>query len=299
MISLGSQTDGARLPQFLCQDESSASSGELQHPRPVAAGAGVLTSTYMSEDGGASLYGRTMMTQSYADGSARGTPVPNGAGGGSLHHLAMANAAQWDNGGGGGGVAGYYKGAASAAAAAAAASASAYHKPGYGAGNDNNGYAHGQQAGGVPGAEWAADADDVSYEADTTPDAPTPGGGLSGAATPFTSQKHQHQQQESGNGNGNADGRSQGQQFDRIAQRTLMLANLAEGTTHAEITRTVRGGMLLDVFLRSHERSATVSFLRARDAQAWFDHVRRYDLYIRNKRVSRLLWPCRVSSEPN
>ncbi|KAL2018919.1 hypothetical protein VTK56DRAFT_10286 [Thermocarpiscus australiensis] len=74
-------------------------------------------------------------------------------------------------------------------------------------------------------------------------------------------------------------------QFERQCTRTIYLGNLAEGTTHADITNAVRGGMLLDVFLRSHDRSATVSFLHSADARRFYDHVRRHDLYIKNKRV--------------
>lgn len=76
-------------------------------------------------------------------------------------------------------------------------------------------------------------------------------------------------------------------QFDRECTRTIQLTNLAEGTTHADITAAVRGGMLLDIFLRSHERTATVSFLHAVEARRFFDHIKRNDLYIKNKRVSR------------
>lgn len=83
---------------------------------------------------------------------------------------------------------------------------------------------------------------------------------------------------------------SQRQQYERQATRTIQLLNLAEGTTHADITSAVRGGMLLDVFLRTHERSATVSFLHAEQAKKFFEFVRRHDLYIKNKRVS----TCRV-----
>ncbi|KAL1842829.1 hypothetical protein VTJ49DRAFT_3996 [Mycothermus thermophilus] len=78
---------------------------------------------------------------------------------------------------------------------------------------------------------------------------------------------------------------SQRQQFERNCSRSIQLSNLAEGTTHADITAAVRGGMLLDIFLRSHERAATVSFVNSADARKFFDHVRRNDLYIRNKRV--------------
>lgn len=51
----------------------------------------------------------------------------------------------------------------------------------------------------------------------------------------------------------------------------------------------MRGGMLLDIFLRAHERTATISFLHALDARRFFEHVRKNDLYIKNKRVGTLL----------
>jgi len=73
--------------------------------------------------------------------------------------------------------------------------------------------------------------------------------------------------------------------FDRHCTRTLQLSNLADGTTQADITSAIRGGILLDIFLRTHERSAAVSFLHAVEARRFYDHVRRNDLYIRNKRV--------------
>lgn len=75
-------------------------------------------------------------------------------------------------------------------------------------------------------------------------------------------------------------------QFDIRCTRTILLSGLAEGTTHVDITDAIRGGLLLDVFLRSHDRSVAVSFLHAADARGFFDHVRKNDLYIKNKRVS-------------
>ncbi|KAL2752566.1 hypothetical protein ACRALDRAFT_2068951, partial [Sodiomyces alcalophilus JCM 7366] len=75
-------------------------------------------------------------------------------------------------------------------------------------------------------------------------------------------------------------------QYERVATRTVLLYNLPEGTTHADITSAVRGGQLLDIFLRAHDRSAQVSFLKSADAKAFYDHVRRHDLYIRHRRVN-------------
>ena len=85
-------------------------------------------------------------------------------------------------------------------------------------------------------------------------------------------------------------------QYDRVADRTLVFSSLPDGVTHGDITAVIRGGMLLDVFLRSHDRSATVSFLQGADAKAFYEHVRRHDLYIKSKRVKFSLWPALQSS---
>ena len=78
---------------------------------------------------------------------------------------------------------------------------------------------------------------------------------------------------------------TQRQQYERQCVRTVLLTGLADGTTHADLTSAVRGGLLLDIYLRSYERSAAISFLTSADAKKFYDHVRRHDLYIRNKRV--------------
>ena len=88
-----------------------------------------------------------------------------------------------------------------------------------------------------------------------------------------------------GSGNNDSQPRFQRQQYDKFAKRTILLANLAEGVTHADIVDVVRGGMLLDIYLRSHDRTASVSFLEETAAHDFFRHVKRHDLYIRGKRV--------------
>ncbi|KAJ4391424.1 hypothetical protein N0V93_005041 [Gnomoniopsis smithogilvyi] len=73
--------------------------------------------------------------------------------------------------------------------------------------------------------------------------------------------------------------------YERQCARSVLLSNLAEGTTHADITRAIRGGQLIDIYLRPHDRTAAVSFLLSADARGFLDHVRRHDLYIKQKRV--------------
>ncbi|KAI9646681.1 hypothetical protein NHQ30_004678 [Ciborinia camelliae] len=87
---------------------------------------------------------------------------------------------------------------------------------------------------------------------------------------------------ESGN---NSQTRFQRPNYEKFAQRTVLLFNLPDGTTHADICDAVRGGMLLDIHLRAHDHAASVSFLQQADANEFFRHVKRNDLYIRSKRV--------------
>ncbi|KAI9167342.1 Negative regulator of differentiation 1 [Paramyrothecium foliicola] len=86
--------------------------------------------------------------------------------------------------------------------------------------------------------------------------------------------------------------------FERDATRTLQFSNLPDGVTHADITAVVRGGQLLDVFLRRRDGTATVSFLHGDDANAYYAYVRRNDLYINDKRVE-LSWNERQFALPS
>ncbi|TGO81215.1 hypothetical protein BPOR_1266g00010 [Botrytis porri] len=82
-----------------------------------------------------------------------------------------------------------------------------------------------------------------------------------------------------------SDVRSQGSSYEKYANRTVQLYNLPDGTTHADVCDVVRGGMLLDMYLRNHDHTAIVSFLEQSQAKEFFRHVKRNDLYIRLKRV--------------
>jgi hypothetical protein len=91
-----------------------------------------------------------------------------------------------------------------------------------------------------------------------------------------------------GSGNNDSRPRFQRPTYDKFSQRTVLLVNLPEGVTHLEVVEAVRGGMLLDIYLRAHDRTASVSFLEQAHAQEFFRYVKRNDLYIRGRRVSGL-----------
>lgn len=66
-------------------------------------------------------------------------------------------------------------------------------------------------------------------------------------------------------------------------QRTILITNLSERTTHKDLVGIIRGGRLLDIFLR-HDRSATVSFVEG--AAEFLAYAKRKDIYLHTKRVS-------------
>ena len=81
---------------------------------------------------------------------------------------------------------------------------------------------------------------------------------------------------------------SERKRFAKMEQRTIFIKNLPDRARHKDIVEFIRGGLVLDIFLRSHERSANVSFVEGSAAQDFMDHVRpggRNDIYVYGKRV--------------
>lgn len=130
----------------------------------------------------------------------------------------------------------------------------------------------------------------------------TPRGGFNGIAhdgeTDGTHlRRHSHDEHYTFDGNGDEDGfveEGSGRSnmrtherptFEKFCRRTLQFSKLPEGVTHSDIAGAVRGGLLLEIYLRMQDRIGSVSFLHAADAQEFFRHIRRHDLYIRDKRV--------------
>ncbi|KAH7088480.1 hypothetical protein FB567DRAFT_591869 [Paraphoma chrysanthemicola] len=65
-------------------------------------------------------------------------------------------------------------------------------------------------------------------------------------------------------------------------QRTILITNLHEKTTHKDLAGIIRGGRLLDLFLRN-DRSATVSFVEG--AAEFLAYTKRKDIYLHTKRL--------------
>ena len=66
-------------------------------------------------------------------------------------------------------------------------------------------------------------------------------------------------------------------------QRTLLISNLSERTTHKDVASIIRGGRLVDIFLRN-DRTAAISFIEG--ATEFLAYAKRNDIYLNMKRVS-------------
>ena len=75
------------------------------------------------------------------------------------------------------------------------------------------------------------------------------------------------------------------QQYARAEQRTIIIKNLSERVVHKDVVDVIRGGAVLDIYLRSNEKTASVSFVEGSAAQAFMNYAKRNDIYIHGKRV--------------
>jgi hypothetical protein len=80
-------------------------------------------------------------------------------------------------------------------------------------------------------------------------------------------------------------------QYETKEQRSILLKGLSDRVVHRDITDVIRGGQLLDIYLRPHDRSASVSFVEGSAAQAFLNYTKRKDIYLHGKRVSLMNQP--------
>lgn len=76
-------------------------------------------------------------------------------------------------------------------------------------------------------------------------------------------------------------------QYDAVNRedRSLTLRGLPPQATLSDVAKIVRGGLVLNMFIRRRERTAHVTFVEPLAALKFLMHSRRNDLYIRSKRV--------------
>ncbi|MCJ1270940.1 hypothetical protein MMC22_010839 [Lobaria immixta] len=75
------------------------------------------------------------------------------------------------------------------------------------------------------------------------------------------------------------------QHYAKAEQRTIVAKNLSDRVTHKDIVDIIRGGAVLDIFLRANERSASISFIEGAAAQEFLNYAKRNDIYIHGKRI--------------
>lgn len=79
--------------------------------------------------------------------------------------------------------------------------------------------------------------------------------------------------------------KAQRQRYAKDEQRTILLKNLSERTTHKDLINIIRGGAVLNIFLRSNEKAASISFVEGIAAHEFMAYAKRHDIYIHGKRV--------------
>lgn len=114
------------------------------------------------------------------------------------------------------------------------------------------------------------DNDNASFPSDDKADSPTTGDGRA-----ISSRHH----------------------VDDIENRTISLKGIPERTTHRDIAAAIRGGALVDIFLRSRERLASVTFAKSKAAQEFFSHAKRQNFYILDRPVSLITTCCFYTRE--
>ena len=74
--------------------------------------------------------------------------------------------------------------------------------------------------------------------------------------------------------------------YAKFEQRSIAIKNLSDRTTHSDLADIIRGGAVLEIFLRTRDKAASVSFLEGSAAAAFLQHAKRHDIYLHGKRVS-------------
>ncbi len=73
--------------------------------------------------------------------------------------------------------------------------------------------------------------------------------------------------------------------YPREEKRTILAKNLSDRATHKDVVDFVRGGLVLDIYLRLNERSVSISFVEGSAAQDFMNFVKKNDIYVHGKRV--------------
>lgn len=71
-------------------------------------------------------------------------------------------------------------------------------------------------------------------------------------------------------------------------RRTIYLTKLPDRVTYAQIFSVIRGGTIVDVWMKPSDHAASVSFVDCSAAENFYQYARKNDIYIDGKRVQAL-----------
>ena len=115
---------------------------------------------------------------------------------------------------------------------------------------------------------------------------------------PFPGSPHEHgpngnqgryPDRQSGFGGGmdqqNLDQHNNNNQRNGHGKRTVYLTKLPERVTYAKIFDVIRGGAVVDVWVKASDHAASVSFIECDAAENFYQYARKNDIYIDGRRV--------------
>jgi hypothetical protein len=81
------------------------------------------------------------------------------------------------------------------------------------------------------------------------------------------------------------------------ARRTLFFCNLPKDATYADLVAVVKGGPLVDVWMKNQDHCASVSFVNPEDADNYLRWAKRNGVVVLGRRVSSSFFLCFPASQ--
>ncbi|KAG0127693.1 hypothetical protein HOY82DRAFT_613093 [Tuber indicum] len=93
-------------------------------------------------------------------------------------------------------------------------------------------------------------------------------------------------QDTSGPKRGGGGGGSNGYKDDSAGNRTLFFSRLPEKVTYTSFLGAIRGGMVVDAWMKPGDHCGSISFLHSQSAEAFYRYAKKNDVYIDGRRVN-------------
>jgi len=85
---------------------------------------------------------------------------------------------------------------------------------------------------------------------------------------------------------GGIGGGGNGYKNDSVGNRTLFFSRLPEKVTYSSFLEVIRGGMVVDAWMKPGDHCGSISFLHPQSAEAFYRYAKKNDVYIDGRRVS-------------